>query len=202
MDLALRPHRGGTVLALGILSLVAGLFLVPLGVVAWIMGSKDLKGMDEGRIDPAGRSLTQIGKVFGIGSMILWILSAGCVVMGGRVVKSSMTSIGDGARTTKAYFPSESGSQTPSLVEYEYREALRPDGTWMKEGPAVRWSRNGIKLEEGTYRDGKRDGPWTYRNEDGSIDAAKSGLYEGDVRISDSAPSPLGDYPVDRDAPR
>jgi antitoxin component YwqK of YwqJK toxin-antitoxin module len=72
----------------------------------------------------------------------------------------------------------------------------------VKHRPFVRNYRNGQKLEEGSYRDGNRDGRWTYRNEDGSIDAGKSGVYPGDVRVFDPAPSPLGNYPVATDAPR
>src|SRR6187455_1778692 len=73
MEQAIRPHRGGTVLAVGILSLVAAFFLIPLGVVAWIMGSRDLKGMKRSEVEPAGRSLTRIGWVFGIASSVLWL---------------------------------------------------------------------------------------------------------------------------------
>ena len=57
------PHRGGLILALGIISLVA---CGPVGIAAWIMGSGDMKAMDEGRMDPEGRQLTQIGKILGI----------------------------------------------------------------------------------------------------------------------------------------
>jgi hypothetical protein len=71
MEAAPRPHRGGTVIALGILSLIAAFFLVPLGIVAWIMGSKDLGAMDRGSVDPAGRTLTQMGRVFGIAGLVL-----------------------------------------------------------------------------------------------------------------------------------
>jgi len=84
----------------------------------------------------------------------------------------------------------------------ESRGIQGPDGSWVKNGPSVIWSRSEMKLAEGSYRDGKRDGPWTYWNEDGSIDTEKSGVYEGDVRVSDPAPSPIGDYPLDTDASR
>jgi hypothetical protein len=51
MEAALRPHRGETVRALGILSVLVALFLVPPGVAAWIMGSMDLKAMDQGYLE-------------------------------------------------------------------------------------------------------------------------------------------------------
>jgi len=59
----LRPHRGTLILVLGILGLVCCLIC---GIIAWILGSTDLKEMDAGRMDPAGRGLTQAGKICGI----------------------------------------------------------------------------------------------------------------------------------------
>jgi hypothetical protein len=70
----LRPHRGGAGLALGILSLA---FLVTyltccmspspiFGIIAWIMGSNDLREMDQGIMDPAGRNNTNAGWICGI----------------------------------------------------------------------------------------------------------------------------------------
>ena len=70
-----------------------------------------------------------------------------------------------------------------------------PDHSYVKEGPAIRWSRNGTKIEEGSYRDGKRDGRWTYWKDDGSIDEARSGVYRNDARIE---PSQWGDNPPQR----
>lgn len=64
----LAPHRGGLVLALGIVSLVACQLL---GVAPWIMGKADLQEMDEGRMDPSGRGLTEAGKILGIVSLVL-----------------------------------------------------------------------------------------------------------------------------------
>lgn len=66
-----QPHRGGAILALGIMSLVCCQLLGP---VAWIMGQTDLKQIDAGIIDPEGRSLTQIGMILGIVGTILIIL--------------------------------------------------------------------------------------------------------------------------------
>jgi hypothetical protein len=77
------PHRAGSVLTLGILSLVLGplglllgwcclpiglLTIVgfPLGIMAWSMGSRDLREMRKGRMDAAGLSGTNSGYVCGI----------------------------------------------------------------------------------------------------------------------------------------
>ena len=76
----LNPHRGGAILALGILGLVVCFIC---GIVAWIMGNKDLWEMDAGRMDPSGRGLTQAGRICGMVSVILpivviclWLLMA------------------------------------------------------------------------------------------------------------------------------
>jgi len=64
------PHRGGLVLAFGIIGLVmffmCPLVGLPLGVLAWVWGTKDLKAMDAGEMDPEGRGMTQGGMITGI----------------------------------------------------------------------------------------------------------------------------------------
>ena len=67
-----QPHRGQTVLVLGILSL----FFVQLilGPIAWVMGRNDLREMDRGRMDPTGRDSTNAGKICG---MVATFLGAG-----------------------------------------------------------------------------------------------------------------------------
>jgi uncharacterized membrane protein YidH (DUF202 family) len=67
----LRPHRGTVVLVLGILGLVC---CVICGIIAWVMGNNDLRDMNAGRMDPAGRGLTQAGKICGMISVILAIV--------------------------------------------------------------------------------------------------------------------------------
>ncbi|MFG0243682.1 MAG: hypothetical protein ACF8R9_12925 [Phycisphaerales bacterium JB054] len=73
----MRPHRGSTVLTLGILSLVlnlgCGIGWI-LGVIAWIMANGDLKSMDLHEMDPTGRGLTQGGKICGIISVVMGAL--------------------------------------------------------------------------------------------------------------------------------
>ena len=67
----LRPHRGGLILALGILGIVCCFIC---GIIAWVMGNNDMREMDAGRMDPSGRGLTQAGKICGIVSVILQIM--------------------------------------------------------------------------------------------------------------------------------
>ncbi len=59
------------ILVLGILGLIV---CVPLGIAAWIMGGNDLKEMDAGTMDPAGRGNTQAGKICGMIATILMIV--------------------------------------------------------------------------------------------------------------------------------
>lgn len=64
------PHRGALVLALGILSWVS----CPLfGMFAWILGNADLKRMDVGRMDSAGREVTQVGRILGMIHVLLML---------------------------------------------------------------------------------------------------------------------------------
>ncbi len=70
---ALRPHRAVLVLVLGIISLVTSCF--PLGIVAWVLGHSDIRDMDAGLMDPEGRGMTLAGKILGIVSVALWVVS-------------------------------------------------------------------------------------------------------------------------------
>lgn len=67
----LKPHRGSTILVLGILSLVV---FAPLGIAAWIMGNSDLKEIDAGYMDPTGRGQVQAGRVCGMIATILMVI--------------------------------------------------------------------------------------------------------------------------------
>lgn len=59
----LLPHRGVLILVFGIL----GFLVCPIfSIVAWVMGSTDLKEMAAGRMDPEGRGLTKAGQILGI----------------------------------------------------------------------------------------------------------------------------------------
>ena len=76
------PHRGGLILALGLIALVGGFsFCLPamLGPVAWALGSWDLREIRAGRMDPEGAGMTQAGHVCGI-------VATGLLVLGTLVV--------------------------------------------------------------------------------------------------------------------
>jgi hypothetical protein len=75
----MQPHRGVLILVFGILGLV---MCVIFGIVAWVMGSGDLKQMDAGAMDPSGRGLTQAGKICGmIGVILNFVVLLLCVVI-------------------------------------------------------------------------------------------------------------------------
>jgi len=72
-----QPHRGGLILALGIIGFMTGACtcLIP-GICAWYMGNDDLHAMRTGRMDPNGHGLTMAGMILGIVATILnglWI---------------------------------------------------------------------------------------------------------------------------------
>lgn len=74
----MRPHRGILVFVLGILGLIC---FQPLGVVAWILGSGDLKAIASGQMNPEGKSLTQAGMILGIIATVLLALAIFGVVL-------------------------------------------------------------------------------------------------------------------------
>ena len=65
-------HRGGMILAFGILGWV---FTCPVfAVMAWVMGTSDLREMRLGRMDSSGMGLTQAGHVLGMIYTLLWLI--------------------------------------------------------------------------------------------------------------------------------
>lgn len=65
------PHRGGLIMAMGIVSILVGGIGLVTGILAWVWGNEDLKKIDAGVMDPEGRSNTQLGKVLGmVGTLI------------------------------------------------------------------------------------------------------------------------------------
>lgn len=72
-------HRGVMILLFGVLGWAV---CVIFGIMAWSMGSADLRKMDAGEMDPEGRSLTRIGQVLGMIQCILLIgvIALYCVI--------------------------------------------------------------------------------------------------------------------------
>jgi hypothetical protein len=74
----LTPHRGATVLTVGILGIVVSLLCCPVGLVMGIIavcqGSNDLAAMNRGDMDPSGRGSTLAGLICGVITIILAVL--------------------------------------------------------------------------------------------------------------------------------
>jgi LSD1 subclass zinc finger protein len=67
----LDPHRATLVLVMAILGfMVCGAF----GIAAWIMGSADLKAMEEGSMDREGEGMTRAGYIIGMITTILTLV--------------------------------------------------------------------------------------------------------------------------------
>jgi len=66
------PHRGGLILALGLIGFVISCPIFSL--MAWVMGSHDLAEMRAARMDRSGEGITQAGLVLGMILSLLWIL--------------------------------------------------------------------------------------------------------------------------------
>jgi predicted Zn finger-like uncharacterized protein len=82
------PHRGNTIMTLGIISLVVSfmggclLWIVglPLGIIAWWMGAVDLNKMRRSQMDPEGEASTRSGYICAIiGTIINALFMAACV---------------------------------------------------------------------------------------------------------------------------
>lgn len=69
----MQPHRGSTILVLGILSLVV---CAICGPIAWSMANKDLTAMASGLMDPTGMDQTKAGKICGIIGTVFLIIGA------------------------------------------------------------------------------------------------------------------------------
>jgi len=74
----LKPHRAGTILALGLIGL---LVCGPLCLAAWLMGDSDIREMEAGLMEASGRSTTGTGRALGIIGSIIWIIGIVCLII-------------------------------------------------------------------------------------------------------------------------
>lgn len=80
MNQGLKPHRGTMLLIFGILGVIC---CFVFAILAWVMGSGDLKAMAAGEMDRSGEGLTNAAKILGIVGCVLAVLSLIWVVVGG-----------------------------------------------------------------------------------------------------------------------
>ncbi len=78
----MQQGRGTLILVLGIVAVIFSLtgccpvgFIV--GIVAWSMGNQDLRGIEDGTIDPADRGMISAGKIMGMVSVFVGIVIFG-----------------------------------------------------------------------------------------------------------------------------
>jgi hypothetical protein len=81
------PHRGTLILVLGILSIVMPALGLILGPIGWIMGRHDIAEIRAGRMDRAGESSTNAGRIC---AMIGTFLGATCCVTYGGIFMVSV----------------------------------------------------------------------------------------------------------------
>jgi succinate dehydrogenase hydrophobic anchor subunit len=203
MNLALKRHYGTHVLILGILGVTALVAFIPVverfqwlinpiwissiavGVTALALGAWQLSGMKASRVDPTGKRSTRVGMTLGAVTTLAWVvLFAWAGYMTKQMFANATYTITPAAGAIRSITTFHSGE-----VETEGHEVLSTDGEWRKDGHFVRFLQapRRIKLEEGNYHEGKRDGAWTFWRDDGSVDEARSGFYKDDVRMSDDA---------------
>jgi len=71
LAVGVKPHRGGMLLAFGILGILC---CIVFAILAWVMGGNDLREIREGRMDPNGQSLTNAGRICGIVGVVVQCL--------------------------------------------------------------------------------------------------------------------------------
>jgi hypothetical protein len=156
-----------------------GAVLLPVALTTVLLGWRQGVGTRSGSIDPTGRRKSRPGQILGAVALVLWAAVSGFVLVSWP--GDEMALMSDGTSVVSEFYRFHH-------PKARYQQTFGSDGHFVSNGPSVRWFRNGQKLEEGSYRDGKREGMWTFWNEDGTIDGSKTGLYENDVLVR---PSPL-----------
>ena len=80
------PHRGGLLVFLGFLGFgligLCPVFSPILGLITWVIASRDLAEMRAARMDRAVRKLTQAGWIMGIVLSLLWMIA----LLGGSII--------------------------------------------------------------------------------------------------------------------
>src|SRR5262249_34081935 len=146
--------------------ILSPLLAVPLGIASLVLSAKQLAGIRAHTIDPAGRTQALVGRIVGTVGTVGWtVFGAWLLYMMAHMFDGKYTETIEGPPGVRQATTHQGG-----LVVDEWREVRKPDGSWVKEGPAVFRVPFGVgkKVAEGSFRDDKRDGSWTFWNPDGS----------------------------------
>ena len=84
-------------------------------------------------------------------------------------------------------------SRVPGAVSTVYCE--RPTG--VRHGPFLEWWPNKVKKSAGNYKEGQRDGVWSFFTQTGELESQVT--YQGDKPVTMPAPAPSG--PVNPSSP-
>lgn len=76
MHAPIHPHRGGALLAFGILSLIPPFMALPFGLSAWVMAKNDLRDMGAGRMDRSGQQMTKAAQACAALGASIWLACA------------------------------------------------------------------------------------------------------------------------------
>ncbi|MAB76728.1 MAG: hypothetical protein CMO47_09765 [Verrucomicrobiales bacterium] len=87
MEQQVEPHRGTTIIVLGILGLV---LCSVCGIIAWVMANKDIPKMSAGTMDPTGLQQTTAGKICGIISVVFLCVGVGIAILYGAAILSAL----------------------------------------------------------------------------------------------------------------
>ncbi len=114
----LQPHRGGLLIVFGILNLFLGSLI--LGPITWFLAHDDLRKMDAGRMDAAGRKQTRIARILALVGTLLWPLLLSCccgVTLVDQLIEGgSLISAAGSRRITRAEFNRVQGGMTKQQV--------------------------------------------------------------------------------------
>ncbi len=76
------PHRGGVILALGIISIVMGCVIdIVCGFIALSMAKRDLPLMTAGHMDPTGKGMTDAGRICAIVGIVMGFVQLAVVLV-------------------------------------------------------------------------------------------------------------------------
>ena len=167
------PGRGSLILILGILSLVC---LGPLvGIPAWVMGSGDLKKINQGLIPQSERSGTKVGMILGIIGTFLVIF----FVVLGIAVAVGITMFADNAiNANRDALANDLGNLASRARQYYHRPAgLGGGGQSFDRLQSIILLTNKPESANGSY--------WIVRNVggDGPVEIGAKG-----VEINDGSP--------------
>lgn len=90
------PSQGVLALILGIIGLVV---FQPVAPFAWVIGNREVRGVDAGRRNPANRGLGVAGKVLGIIGTVILVLEV--VILAVAIVV--LVATGTSSSTTTTY---------------------------------------------------------------------------------------------------